>query len=197
MKKINNLLYLTDDIIYLKNTKLNNVIKYKINKNTILNGKVFKVEKFLKTYTNLLNKYNLNNNIFGDTIKIIINPFYTPADVYFLQKLMEKFNYRKIIFELETKKYKLNNQNAYLNINDNYAILTYIDEYKKTKSFLIPENFFVNTDDLLKYIKSKINNKEIYIIGKGEIMSQIFQKFENKYKNKTYIYSENELFLLN
>lgn len=195
--KVNNLIYLTDEIIYLKNQKKSKIIRYKIGKNIIQYGKVYNVDKFLKTYDDLIRKNHLNNNLFGDTIKVIINPTYTPADIKFLKYLLEKFNYRKILFENETKKYKLNNQNAYLNVLDNYSILSYIDEYKKTRSYFIPINFFPDLKELLRYIKSKIGIKELYLIGKGEMISEIFQLFEKTYQNKTYIYTNSELYLLN
>ena len=194
--KLNNTIYLTDDTIYVKNKKRNNIIKYKINKNIILYGKVYNIEKFTNVYSMLLSENKLNNNLFGDTIKIIINPTYTPADIFFLKTIFEKFNYRKIVFEQETKKYKLNQSNAYLNIFDNYLLLSYIDEYKKTKSFLIPNNYFNTLNDTLKYIKNKIANKDLYLIGKGEILTEIFNSFEKKYQNKTYIYKDSEVFLL-
>ena len=195
--KLNNTIYLTDDTIYVKNKKRNNIIKYKINKNIILYGKVYNIEKFTKVYSMLLSENKLNNNLFGDTIKIIINPTYTPADIFFLKTILEKFNYRKIVFEQETKLYKLNNSNAYLNAFNNYSLLSYIDEYKKIRCFLIPESFFPNFDDLLNYIKSKIENKELYLIGNGDKISEILEKFEEKYQNRTYIYTDNEFYLLN
>lgn len=56
---------------------------------------------------------------------------------------------------------------------------------------------FPNFDDLLNYIKSKIENKELYLIGNGDKISEILEKFEEKYQNGTYIYSDNEFYLLN
>lgn len=194
--KINNLLYMTDDIIYLKNRKKSNIIRYKISKNIIRNGRIYNISRFIKEYNKLLNDNHLNNNLFGDTIKIIINPLYNPADIAFLKQIMEKFNYRKIVFENETKRYKLNMQNAYLNTYDNYLFLSYIDEYKKIKSYFIPSNFFENIQELLKYIKIKIKNRELYLIGKGESIKDIFTLFEKEYQNKTYIYKNHELYLL-
>ena len=194
--KVNNLLYLTDNMIYLKNKKRKEIIKHKINKNIIKFGKIYNIEKFLKEYNIFLNKYHLNNNLFGDTIKVIINPAYTPADMKILKTSLEKLNYRKITFECESKRYKLNNIKAFLNIQENYLILSYIDEYKKTNSTLIPSNFFLKNEDLLKYLKDKIQNKELYLIGKSDLLLEIFNNFEKKYNNKTYIYNNHELFLL-
>lgn len=195
--KANNLLYLTDNTIYLKNKKKKDIIKYNISNNVIKFGKIYHIEKFLKEYNIFLNKYHLNNNLFGDTITIIINSTYTPADIEILKNIMEKLNYRKVTFENEIKLYKLNNDKAIINAQKNYLILSYLDEYKKIKSTLIPSDFFVAFNDLSSYIKSKIQNKELYLIGKSDILNELFNNFEKKYNNKTYIYNNHEIFLIN
>ena len=45
--KVNNILYLNDDMIYLKIRKQNKTIKYKIYKQIIINGKIYRIDKFL------------------------------------------------------------------------------------------------------------------------------------------------------
>ena len=196
MAKINNIVYLTDDCIYLKNKKRDNLIRFKINKSIIEYGKIYNIDKFIKVYEKILKDNNLNNNILGDTIKIIVSPNYTPADITILKKILERFNYRKIIIENEIKTYKLNNNNCYLNIFDNYMSLTFIDEYKKINSFIIYNNYFSNIDKLLSSIKDKIQNKEIILLGHGEFLETVFQEFENKYDNKTYIFTNFETYLI-
>ena len=195
--KYNNVLYLTDEVIYLKNKKQKNIIIFKINKGIIKYGKIYRIDKFLKIYSKLLNEIHINNNLFGDTIKVIVSPIYTPADISFLKTILEKFNYRRIVFEQETKLYKLNSNNAYLNVFNNYYLLSYIDEYKKITSFFIPVNFFSSNKELFQYIKSKIENKELYLIGNGDAIFDVFTSFEKEYQNKTYIYTDNEFYLLN
>ena len=195
--KVNNILYLNDDMIYLKIRKQNKTIKYKINKKIISNGKIYSIDKFLKVYSKILSDYNLNNNLFGDTIKVIINETYTPADISLIKLVLEKFNYRKILFINETKIYKLNNTNAYINITNTYLTITFIDEYKQIKSYLLPFNYFNSNEEILLFIKKKVANREIHLIGKGEMLEEIFQNFENLYQNKTYMYTNSELYLFN
>ena len=158
MAKLNNVLYLTDDCIYLKNKKKDKLIKNKINSGIIEYGKIYNIDKFIKVYEKILKDDNLNNNLLGDTIKIIVSPNYTPADITLLKKLFERFNYRKIVVDNEIKTYKLNNNNCYLNIFDNFMNLSFIDEYKKINSFIIYNNYFLTIDKLLSSIKDKIQN---------------------------------------
>ncbi len=196
MAKLNNVLYLTDDYIYLKNKKKDKLIKYKINSGIIEYGKIYNIDKFIKVYEKILKDNNLNNNLLGDTIKIIVSPNYTPADITLLKKLFERFNYRKIVVDNEIKTYKLNNNNCYLNVFDNFMNLSFIDEYKKINSFTIYNNYFPTIDKLLSSIKDKIQNKEIILLGHGEFLQKIFEYFENKYDNKTYIFTNFETYLI-
>ena len=161
MKKVNNILYLTDEAIYLKNNKIKNIIKYKINKGVITNGKIANINKFISVYEKLLSENKLNNSLFGETIKIIIHPLYTNADINLLKNIFESLNYRRVSVEYETKYYKLNTTNCYLNIHDSFILLTYINEYKKTITKLIPDNFFSEFTDTLAYIASEVPNKAV------------------------------------
>ena len=196
MAKVNNIIYITDDCIYLKNKKRNLFIKSNINKGIIECNKIYNIEKFIKSYEKILKDNNLNNNLIGDTIKIIVTPNYYPSDIFMLKKIFEKFNYRKIIVENEIKTYKLNNTNSYLNIFDNYLFLTYLDEYQKIKSFVINNNYYLDINSLIKTIKDRINNKDILIIGHGKLLQDIFNKYESTYNNKTYLYSNYDTYVI-
>ena len=193
--KTRSTIYFNDEKIYLKNEKTKKIIIEKINNNIIKNGKINNIEKFIKMYENLIKKYKLNNNIFGETIKIIVNPTYSSADTMLLKSIFEKFNYRKIIIENETKYYKINNCNSFLNINNSYKILSMLDEYKKIKTYIIPNGYFEENDEF-EFIKKKIENKDIYLLGEGKKLEEFFQIFEKKYKNKTYLFNNNETYLL-
>lgn len=197
MKKVNNIAYLTDETIYFKNVKTNKIIKQKINKNIIINGKVANIDKFMNVFDKILKDNNINNNIFGDTIKIIVNPTYTNSDIYLIKNLLEKFNFRKVFIENEIKYYKLNKENCYLNINNEYILMTYINEYQKIENYIIPNNFFNDKKSLFDYIKQKIKNKVVYLIGTGEKLNMFFNNFEQDYGNSTYLINESDIYLLN
>ncbi len=194
--KAKNILYITDNKLYLYNYKKDNIIKYKIGNNIVNGGRIVNPDKFIKAYEKLIQDNHLNNSLFGETIKIIINSNNNASDIVLLKNIFASFNYRHTYIENETKYYKLNTSNAYLNIFDNYVILTFQNEYKKTESFVIYTNLFLNTDDLMEYLKYRLNDRELYLLGDGDTLNYIFDNFEEKFGNKTYIFSNNEVYLI-
>lgn len=194
--KVHNILYLTDNYIYLRNIKSNKDYKKKISKGIIINTKLANINKFNMFYNKFLNEFKLNKNLFGETIKIIVNPIYTAADINILKNIFLAFNYRKVLVDYETKYYKLNSNNAYLNIRENIASLSYQDEYRKTQNILIPEQFFFSSSDFLAYIKYQIKDRDLYLLGTGDLYEEVEKNFEVKYFNKTYIFSNNENYFI-
>lgn len=195
--KINNIVYLTDDYVYLKHKKNNNIIKYKLNKNIVEAGKIANQPKFIKSYEQLLNINHLNNSLFGETIKILISPNYNQSDITMLKNLFMCFNYRKVIVENIFKILKLDKNSFYINGYEEYIELFYLDEFNKNNYLLINTNLFFTTDDFLKYLKYRVKNKELYLLGNSDLLSEIFTFFEEKYNNKTFMFSNNELYLIN
>lgn len=192
--KYNYVLHITDDNLYLK--KKDKVIKYKLAKDVIYGGKVANINKFMKSLEKLLSENHLNNSLFGEKIKIIVASNYTPADITFLKNIMNCFNYRKISIDKELKYYKLNCTNSYVNVFDNYSNITFLDEYKKVNNIYIETKCFVNNDDLMYYLNYILDKKEIYLLGSGNLINEIFSKFENKFNKKTYIFKNYETYII-
>lgn len=194
--KTNNIVYLTDEYIYLKNKKKKDIIRYKINDGIISGGKISNIKNFIKTYEKLLNEFHLNNSLFGDAIKIIVLPSYLPSEINMLKNIFMVFNYRKIIIEKELKYFKLSNNNAYINVYNNYISISYLDEFKKINNLYFEPKLFENEQDLIKYLKYILNSKEIYLLGNGNLLNTIFSDLENKTGLKTYLYSNHETYIL-
>lgn len=192
-----NVIYMTDEYIYLYNNKHNKKIKVAIPKNIVVSGKIANINKFISKYENILKDNKLNTGIIGDKIKIIVNPKYTSADITLLKNIFEKLNYRKIMIDNELKYYKLTENNAWINVTDGFVLLTFINYYKKKETILIEKDFFSSTNELFKYIKSKVENKDIYLIGTGKLFSEFENNFERIFKNKTYLFTDSEYYLIN
>lgn len=194
--KFNNILHITDDYLYLKAKKHKNIIKQKLALNTVYGGKIYNIKKFMKIFEKLLNENHLNNSLFGETIKIIVSSNYTPADITFLKNVMACFNYRKIVIEKELNYYKLNDKNTYINIFDNYFNVTFLDEYKKINNIYMETKSFYNNDDILNYISYITKDKEVCLLGSGDLLKETFANLENKFNKKTYIFSNHEILII-
>ncbi len=192
--KYNYTLHITDDYLYLK--KKDNVIKYKLPKDVIYGGKIANINKFMKSLEKLLSENHLNNSLFGEKIKVIVSSNYTNADITYLKNILNCFNYRKISIDKELKAYKLNNTNAYVSVFDTYLNITFLDEYKKINNIYIETKSFFNTDDLMKYLNYITTNKEIYLLGSGTLINDIFCTFEEKFNKKTYIFQNKETHII-
>lgn len=194
--KMKNILYITDDYLYLKNKKNKDIIKYKVSKNIIESGKIVNISKFNKLYEKMLSDNHLNNSLFGETIKIIVTPNYKSADITLLKNIFNCFNYRKVIVDYITKNYKLNDNNCYINIISNTIFITMLNEYKKINTITILSSNFKNTLDLCKYIKYIVLDRELYLLGSGELLTEIFNLFEDTFGNKTFIFSNHDTYIL-
>ena len=194
--KFNNILHITDDFLYLKAKKHKSIIKQKLALNTVYGGKIYNIKKLMKTFEKLLNENHLNNSLFGETIKIIVSSNYTPADITFLKNIMTCFNYRKIVIEKELNYYKLNDKNTYINIFDNYFNVTFLDEYKKINNIYMETKSFYNNEDILNYINYITRDKEVCLLGNGDLLKEVFANLENKFDKKTYIFSNHETLII-
>ncbi len=192
--KYNYVLHITDDYLYLK--KKDKIIKYRLAKDVIYGGKVANINKFMKSLEKLLSENHLNNSLFGEKIKIIVASNYTPADITFLKNIINCFNYRKISIDKELKYYKLNSANSYVNVFDNYLNITFLDEYKKVNNIYIETKCFLSNDDLMSYINYILGEKEVYLLGSGNLINEIFSSFENKFNKKTYIFKNFETYII-
>lgn len=193
-----NVLYLTDDSLYWYSFKYKKIFKTTLPKDIVINGKVANINRFISKLEKFLKSNNLNSSILGDKIKIVVQPKYTSADISLLKNIFLKLNYRVINIESETKYYKLTEKNAWLNIFNNYTILTFINEYKRIENYCIENDFFDNKNDFYNFVKNKVNDKDVFLIGNNkEKIEDFYDSFENNFGNKTYMFANSEYCLLN
>ena len=191
MKTKKNILYLVDNYIYLYNKKRDNLYTYKLDKNILKNGIIADIKKFIKSYNTFLSEQNLNNNLFGDSICVIHNPEYTKADIDVLKNILENLSYSNITFINEIKLYKLNTKNAYINYNDEYLILTYIDSYKQKKVLLFCNLLSIN--EITSLINKRVKKKDILVFGRSKNIDMLINRIKN---NKCYHFNNDETYLL-
>ena len=159
-----NILYL-DDYINLYNKKLNKILIIKPYKETLRNGCIINAKKFIKKYSQILDKYHLNNNILNNSIVVITNLYVSEEDKIIIQSTLEELNYKKIKFISEINYLKVDKNTLIINYNNTYSYFYYTNYYGN-----IDINVFENTNiiknNYLNLIKD-VKKKDIFIFGKN------------------------------
>ena len=176
---MHNILYL-DDYINLYSLDLEKIIIYKPYKNTLKNGRIIDKNKFIKVYSMLLTKYNLNNPIFNRKLLVIVNKDVSVEDKNNLINVLEDLNYKNIKIANEIKYLNIKKDNLFIGYNYNYFYLYYIDNYGNVKD-LFYKNDYINQNIIPSLIKS-IDKKKIFIFGKNyEQLINILKKYNIDY----------------
>ena len=194
--KNKNIVYIADEYLIFYSKTLKKILKYKLNSKALKNGKIANIKLFTTSYKKFLKDYNLNNNLFGDTITIIVNPSYTKVDIDVITNVFTSLNYRKINIINEMKIYKFNSTNAYLNCNNGYYIFSYLDFYKEKHSSIF-ETKAIDAESLSKIIAKLIKKRNVFCFGLNPNIDEIIEKIEENSTNLGYHFSNDEMFLLN
>ena len=186
-----NILYL-DDYINYYSKKINNIIKIKPYKKTLINGKIENKKKFINIFDKLLTDYNLKNNLFKESITIIINNNYTEEDKLLLKDLFLELNYKNIIFKSETDYLNIKKNILYINYNYSYFYFLFINNIGNVE-VNIYQNNYLNRLVIIMLVK-KINPKYIFLYGKNIID---IKDLLNKNKIDYYYYLDSDNLIIN
>ena len=187
---MDNILYL-DDFINLYSKKNHALIILKPYRNTLRNGMIIDRNKFIKKFQKIIDEYNLGSTFFNENIFIVINNLHTYEDKIFLKDIMEELNYKNIKFIQETEYLKLNKDNIYINYNNSYFYILYINELGKIEVNLYKKDDINN--GVIKYIIKSLNAKNIILYGKNiKELENILKKEKIDY----YFYDDSDNLLI-
>lgn len=187
---MDNILYL-DDFINLYSKKNHALIILKPYRNTLRNGMIIDRHKFIKKFQKIIDEYNLGSTFFNENIFIVINNLHTYEDKILLKDIMEELNYKNIKFIQETEYLKLNKDNIYINYNNSYFYILYINELGKIEVNLYKKDDINN--GVIKYIIKSLNAKNIILYGKNiKELENILKKGKIDY----YFYDDSDNLLI-
>lgn len=191
-----NLLYLVDNKCYFFSEKKDTLFSFAYKKEIIKNGIINNEEQFIKETTKFLKDNRLLNSILGLSINLIVNPIYEEKDLLFTKNVLERIMINKV----EITKYfdclDLDIAN-YLEINNEYLLLFYQDQYHNKSYKYIPIDFFINQNKINEYIKDLLShsNKSIYVYGQNCNLKSI-NALEKVCGNRVYLIENSEAFIL-
>ena len=180
-----NILYLDDYINYYDKRK-KELICFKPYRYTLKLGKVINSKKFINSFLKLKKEFKLTEPLLNEKIILIINANYGYDDKLKIKEILEELNYRKVEIVNELKYLKVNKKNMFINFNDTYFNIYYLENDKvKTLSY---ERNNVN-NYLVINIVNLLNKENIIIFGK-KYRSAI--NILNKINKNYYFYEDSE-----
>lgn len=185
-----NILYL-DDYINLYSKSLDEIIVIKPYQDTLKSGKIVNRKKFIKMFNKIKEEYNLNKSLFSEPIKIIINSNYNVEDKILLKETLEELNYKNVIFINELSLVKLDKSVLFINFNNSYFYIYYVNDLGNIK-MLLYENNVINKG-LIENILKLLTFKKIIVTGKN--VEEIIHILKNRQYNYLYYEDNNNLFI--
>ena len=185
-----NILYL-DDYINYYSKKINEIIKIKPYKKTLRNGYIIDRFKFIKAFNKFIVSKHIKPSLINESITVIINNYATEEDKSLLKETLNELNYKKVLFVNETELLKVNKNKLYINCNNTYFYLMYINIYGNTKLDLYNNNELNIL--IIKLILKKYKFNTIILYGKN------VKKLKNDLEKETidyYYYEETDNLLI-
>ncbi len=158
------ILYLVDNEILIYSHKKKKTYNLVLPKKILLFGKVANPQKFYDELKSYLEKEKIFNYFLMSNIKIIVNDYFTKADKYILNELLNKIGYKKITYINEKNLLKVKNKVCYVNINKEYILIYYKNNFNKLTTIAIFKNTF-DSNDLINYIKKNFPNYSVFLLG--------------------------------
>ena len=115
----------------------------------------------------------------------------------YLEKLLSENHLNNSLFGEKIKIIVASNYTpADITFLKNIINITFLDEYKKVNNIYIETKCFLSNDDLMSYLNYILGEKEVYLLGSGNLINEIFSSFENKFNKKTYIFKNFETYII-
>ncbi len=180
--KIDCVIYLVDNYLYLLNIKQNKINIYDLT-NCLYDGRIIKPNIFIKKINVILKDNDLSKTLKTINTIIIFESFL---------KYIDKKNIINSFEQCNCKNIKMINSNTLINkkeifcvINNHYAII-----YKNKRYNKVNFNDFNNINDLIDLLNSKADSKK-YICGINTDLEEICSKI-----NSSYYYEDYSVFFL-
>ena len=127
-----NIIYLNDHINYYE-SKNNKIIKHKPLNDTLKNGLIIDIKKFIKSFKKLLIENNIKPGLFYDKLIIITPPNFSSAYKYLYKEIFNNLNYKIIVFKNEISFYKIAKDYINISSGENYFYYTKTIKGKKKR----------------------------------------------------------------
>jgi hypothetical protein len=183
MKNIRYIIYVNNDMLYLKDRKTTKIFKEKFI--SIKNNEIIDYQKFLFEISKFIKQNHIKISIFGYKLIFIKNNNLSKLQVKTYKNVLDNY-FKKISFI---------DVNSILNINKKIVIANitehYIDFYYSKELIRINKILYLREEEIFKYFIDNIYNPQKFIIiGNDKNIKTICDTLSKNLKTNTY-YTEN------
>ncbi len=191
-----NYLYIVDNLIVWYQKKTNQYFQYVLPKKVVEFGKIINRPKFLREFQLFLKKNSILKKFQKNNLYLIIPPNFNEIDKEIWKLIFDSMSFQKMRFIKETSCYTLKKNVLWINLNQDYAFLTYLTKYRK-ETCLLQNNYLGNNllEQLYQFLEKNKNIKKLFLLGNMEEIKQISKKIEQK-TNKIVMYFESPKYYL-
>lgn len=193
-----NYLYIVDNTIEFYQKKSKQFFEYNLSKKIVEQGKIVHQPKFLREFQNFLKKNHIIKKLQKNNLYIIIPPKFNEIDKETWKQIFENTSFQKMKFVKETNCYSLKKNVLWINLNQDYAYLTYLSKHHK-ESLVLQNNYlgYNLAEQLLRFLEQNKSIKKIFLFGSNKEINQISEKIEKITKKMVLYFERAKYYIIN
>lgn len=190
------IMYLTDKEIICYQKKEAKYFSWKIDSKIIKFGKVIHRPKFQNELNKFFKKEKILKKFYRNIIYFLTPPTFEEIDKEIMQITLEDFLVSEVRFFKEVNLYQGKKNTIWVNIFDNYAYITFLNEKNKKTILWQKENEYSIEENIQRIIEKYPKIKKIICIGSIKTIPHISQKIEIMVKKRVLYYEDYDQYLI-
>lgn len=185
-----NYLYFIDNGFLFYSRKENKYWTQCLSNKILENGKIIHRPKFLREFQIFLKKRKIIKKFSQNVLCVIVPPNFNEIDKEILKKIFDDLPFQKLRIIKEWNVYNLKKNTLWINLNLDYAYLTYLKKQKKETIILKNNYLSLNFEEqIVLFLKNNANIKKVFFCGTNPEISMLSQRIEKRTK-KIILYFE-------
>lgn len=174
-------LYLVDNKLQIALQKEKKIKEFSLSKKVIEYGKVIHRPKFTRELGSIFKKNHIIKKFQKNNLYVITPPNFNEVDKEIWIHIFEDLPIQKISCLKEVNYYQLKKNTLWINLNREYAYITYLEKHHN-KIELLKDNYLCYNflEQLKLFLKANPRIKKVYLFGNNSDINNIRKKLENE-----------------
>lgn len=191
-------IYLIDNGFLFYNKRQKKLWNQSLANKIVEEGKILHRPKFLREFLLFLKKNKITKKWLGNVLYFISPPNFNEIDKEILKKTFDDLPFQKLEIIKESNLYQMKKNSAWINLNLDYAFITYL--IKQKRETLILKNNYLNQNlenQIIKFLELNLKIKKIFLIGTNPEIPIISKSIEKKTNKVILYYEEPQNYIIN